>query len=40
MGGESVHPQTLGQGSWEHRPVGLDLPENAWVYLWNCAAGP
>ena len=35
-GGESVHPQTLGQGRWEYRPAGLDLPENTWVYLWNC----
>lgn len=39
-GRESVHPQTPGQGRWEHRPASLDLPENAWVYLWNCAAGP
>ena len=25
MGGEGVHPQIPGQGSWEHRPAGLDL---------------
>lgn len=32
-------PSDTWQGRGKSRLAGLDLPENTWVYLWNCAAG-